>query len=145
LEAHLRALEKEIESYWKLLGARKRPPKNIMSLRAQLIYNELKLMHKIWCGQSTIDFDEFFSISKLQKATNKEIEAKTFKHTFAKHTFAHRIHKYWNYLPLSTRNLSPELFKTEIKLLFNSKKHSQKLLNLGRETQITGAPLGINE
>ena len=102
-------------------------------------------MHKIWCGLSTIDFDKFFSISKLQMATNKEIEAKTFKHTFAKHTFVHRIHKYWNYLPLSTRNLSPELFKTEIKSLLNSKKHSQKLLNLGRETQITGAPLGINE
>jgi hypothetical protein len=145
MEAHLKALEKEIESYWKLLGARKKPPKNIMSLRAQLIYNELKLMHKIWRGQSTIDFDEFFSISELQKTTNKHIEAKTFKHTFAKYTFAHRIHKYWNYLPLSTRNLSPELFKNEIKLLFNSKKHSQKLLNLGRETKITGAPLGINE
>ena len=78
-------------------------------------------------------------------ATNKEIEAKTFKHTFARHTFVHRIHKYWNYLPLSTRNLSPELFKSEIKSLLNTKKHRQKLLNLGRDTQITGAPPGIYE
>jgi hypothetical protein len=145
LEAHLRSLEKELKNYWKLLGAKKLAPKGILGLREQLIYNELKLMHKIWSGFSTIDFDEFFSISDLEMATNKEIEAKTFKHSFAKHTFAHRIYKYWNYLPLHTRNLSPELFKSEIKTLLNTKRHRQKLLNLGRDTPISGAPPGIYE
>jgi hypothetical protein len=78
-------------------------------------------------------------------ATNKEIEAKVFKHSFAKHTFAHRIHKYWNYLSLHTRNLSPELFKREIKTLLNTKRHRQKLLNFGLDTPISSAPPGIYE
>ena len=144
LEAHLRSLEKELKNYWKL-GDKKLPPKGILGLREQLMYNDLKLMHKIWSGLSTIDFDEFFSISDLQMATNKEIEAKVFKHSFAKHTFAHRIHKYWNYLSLHTRNLSPELFKREIKILLNTKRHRQNLLNFGLDTPVSNAPPGIYE
>ena len=144
LEAHLRSLEKELKNYWKL-GDTKLPPKGILGLREQLIYNDMKLMHKIWSGLSTIDFDEFFSISDLQRGTNKEIEAKIFKHSFAKHTFAHRIHKYWNYLSLHTRNLSPELFKREIKILLNTKRHRQNLLNFGLDTPVSSAPPGIYE
>ena len=58
LEAHLRPLEKELKNYWKL-GDTKLPPKGILGLREQFIYNDLKLMHKIWSGRSTIDLTNF--------------------------------------------------------------------------------------
>jgi hypothetical protein len=51
-------------------------------------------MHRIWKGVSTISFDEFFTICDHQKKTDAEIEAKRYKKTFAKYTFAHRMYKY---------------------------------------------------
>jgi len=102
-------------------------------------------MHRIWKGVSTISFDEFFTIRDHQKNTNAEIEVKKYKKAFAKNTFAHRMHKYWNYLSLEIRNKSAGLFKKEIKDLLKNKKRRQDLLNFGLRSPISGAPLGIYE
>ena len=94
-------------------------------------------MHRIWKGVSTISFDEFFSICDHQKNTNAEIEVKKYN------TFAHRMHKYWNYLSLEIRNKSAGLFKKEIKDLLKNKKRRQHLLNFGLRSPISGAMPGI--
>ena len=64
------------------------------------------------------------------------------------YTFTQRIDKYWNYLPKEIRNLKFEPFKDKIKeIMMNEKKrrHRQNLLNFGLDTNIMGAPPGINE
>lgn len=118
-------------------------PKGVLELTDQLIFNDLKFMHKIRHGLSPIDFDEFFTISDLEKTTSEKITPKPFKLTFAKHSFFYRIHNYWNYLPLAIRNLKPEPFKVKIKSIFTDKKwsrHRQNLLNFGLDTPISGPP-----
>ena len=103
-------------------------------------------MHRIWKGVSTISFDEFFTICDHQKKTDAEIEAKRYKKTFAKYTFAHRMYKYWNSLSRETRNLPPGIFKKEIKnMLMKNDRRKQRFLNFGLNTAISGAPPSIYE
>ena len=71
-----------------------------VSNEKQLIYNDLKQLHKIRHGKSAIEFADFFKITSLQMRTNEEIEKKKFNHSFAQHTFGRRVQKYWNLLPL---------------------------------------------
>ena len=140
--AHLRDLEKELGRFWNLCDT-KMTPKGVLELTDQLIFNDLKFMHKIRHGLSPIDFDEFFTISDLEKTTNEKITPKPFKHAFAKHSFFYRIHNYWNYLPVAIRNLKPEPFKVKIKSIFTDEKwsrHRQNLLNFGLDTPISGPP-----
>ena len=123
--------------------ATKLAPKGVLELREQLIFNDLKFMHKIRHGLSPIDFDEFFTISDNEKTTTEKIKLKGSKLTFPRYSFTYRIQKYWNYLPVKTRNLSPELFKKKIKSIFTDKKlerHKQNLLNYGLDTPISGPP-----
>ena len=124
LEKHVKPIERELTSFWKLCDT-KMAPEDFLGLREQLILNDLVLMHRIWKGVSTISFDEFFTICDHQKNTNAEIEVKKYKKVFAKNTFAHRMHKYWNYLSLEIRNKSAGLFKKEIKDLLKNKKRRQ--------------------
>ena len=145
LEMHLTAIEKELESYWRL-GDTKVAPKDLLGLQEQLILNDLVLMHRIWKGTSTVDFDEFFSICDHQKKTDAEIRAKSYNKTFAKYTFAHRIYKYWNLLPINTRNLTPGAFKKEVKtILMGNDIKKRRFLNLGLRTAISGPPPSISE
>ena len=111
-------------------------PENVVGVREQLITNDLTLMHKTHSGESTINFNEFFTISDHQKDSNEEIGAKKYTKAFAKSTFAHRIHKYWNYLPLRTRNLPPVPFKRALRDLMKNKRDRQYLLNIGLKTPI---------
>ena len=110
-------------------------PSYCLGLKEQLIYNDLKQLHKIKNGKSAIDFDDFFKISEVQKRTEQHIAKKGFIHSFAKHTFGRRVQKYWNLLPLETRELGREGFKEEVKLIMTDKKYEQlknKMLNFGR-------------
>ena len=119
-----------------------------VSNEKQLIYNDLKQLHKIRHGKSAIEFADFFKITSLQMRTNEEIEKKKFNHSFAQHTFGRRVQKYWNLLPLETRNRSIEGFKTEIKAIMiedNWARLRQKLLNFGLSQPIELPPAGINE
>ena len=105
-------------------------------------------MYKIINGKSTIIFDDFFKISEVQKRTEQHISKKGFNHSFAKHTFGRRVQKYWNLLPLETRELGREGFKEEIKLIMTDKKYEQlknKMLNFGRSQPIELPPGGINQ
>ena len=145
LEMHLKAIERELVSYWRL-GDTKVAPKDLLGFQEQLILNDLILMHRIWKGVSTVDFDEFFTICDHQKKSDAEIRAKRYDKTFAKYTFAHRIYKYWNLLPSNTRNLTPGAFKKEVKdILMRNDSKKQRFLNLGLRTAISGAPPSISE
>ena len=148
-ESHLKGIENEIRLFWKLCQTKLRPS-HIMGLREQMIYNDLKLLHQMKLNKSPIVFEEFFSISKKQKDTGEKIEKKAFKHSFAQHTFGHRLQKYWNWLPLKTRNMSQEMFKLELKTIFTSQckrrlRQKQALLNLGMDMPITLPPPSIYE
>jgi hypothetical protein len=80
--------------------------------------------------------------------TNEEIEKKKFNRSFAQFTFGCRVQKYWNLLPLETRNLGLEGFKKEIKIIMtdeNRVRLRQKLLNFGLSQPIDLPPAGINE
>ena len=104
----------------------------------------LKIRH----GKSTIEFADFFTITNLQMRTNEEIEKKKFNRSFAQFTFRRRVQKYWNLLPLETRNLGIEGFKTEIKTIMtddNRARLRQKLLNFGLSQPIELPPAGINK
>ena len=145
LEKHISAIERELASFWRL-GDTKVAPEGLLGIREQLILNDLILMHRIWKGVSTIDFDEFFTICDHQKRTDAEIMAKRYNKTFAKYTFAHRMYKYWNILPCETRNLTPGAFKKEIKsILTKNDSRKQRFLNFGLKTAISGAPPSIFE
>jgi hypothetical protein len=145
LEKHIKAIERELASFWRL-GDAKVAPKDLLGFREQLILNDLVLMHRIWKGVSTINFDEFFTICDHQKKSDAEIRAKRYDKTFAKHTFAHRIYKYWNILPCDTRNLTPGAFKKEVKsILMRNDSRKQRFLNLGLKTALSGAPPSIFE
>ena len=79
-----------------------------MGLEEQLIFNNLKLMYNVKHGLSPIEFEDYFTISEIEKSTNEKIEPKPYKKgarkTFAMYTLSQRIDKYWNYLPKETRN-----------------------------------------
>ena len=144
---HLRSIEKELKNFCRLCDT-KMAPKKVLGLKEQLIFNNLKLMHQIKHGKSPVDFDEFFTISDIEKNGNEKIKPNPFKHSFAKHSFTRRIHMYWNYLPVKTRNLPSALFKAKLKEIFTDKKfewHKQNLLNFGLDTPVLGPPPGINE
>ena len=73
---------------------------------------------------------------------------KKFDHAFAKHTFGRRVQKYWNLLPLETRNMGRQRFKDEIKLIMTDGDYEQlrnKMLNFGRSQPIVLPPGGINQ
>ena len=146
-ESHLREIENELKKFWKMSQTKMRPSK-YMGLREQLIYNDLKQLHKIVHGRSTIGFDDFFKISEMQKRTDEQISNKKFDHAFAKHTFGRRVQKYWNLLPLETRRMGRERFKDEIKLIMTDGDYEQlrnKMLNFGRSQPIVLPPGGINQ
>ena len=65
-------IETEIRKFWKLSQTKDRPSK-IMGLKEQLIYNDLKQLHKIRYGKSTIEFADFFTITNLQMRTTKRL------------------------------------------------------------------------
>ena len=147
VEAHMRGIESGLSKFWKMSQTRLRPSK-IMGFREQLIYNDLKQLHKIKHGKSTIEFDDLFKISDHQKKTNEEINPKKFKRKFAQHSFGRRVQKYWNLLPLEVREMKRERFKSDIKILMTAEKKARKrqiLLNYGLAMPITLAPPGINE
>ena len=146
-ESHLREIEIELKKFWKMSQTKMRPS-YCLGLKEQLIYNDLKQLHKIKNGKSAIDFDDFFKISEVQKRTEQHIAKKGFIHSFAKHTFGRRVQKYWNLLPLETRELGREGFKEEVKLIMTDKKYEQlknKMLNFGRGQPIELPPGGINQ
>ena len=147
MDSHLREIETEIRKFWKLSQSKLRPPK-YMGLKEQLIYNDLKQLHKIRHGKSTIEFADFFTMTDLQRRTNEEIETKKFNHSFAKFTFGRRVQKYWNLLPLDTRNLGIEGFKEEIKLIMtddDQERLKQKMLNFGLSQPIALPPESIRQ
>ena len=148
---HLKGIKKELRNFWRLCDT-KYAPKNVMGLEEQLIFNDLKFMYKVKHGQSPIEFDDYFTISELEKDASEKIEPKPYKRgvrkAFAMYTFTQRIDKYWNYLPKEVRNLKFDPFKDTLKeIMMNDKKrrHRQNLLNFGLDTNIMGAPHGINE
>ena len=148
---HLKGIKKELRNFWRLCDT-KYAPKNVMGLEEQLIFNDLKFMYKVKHGQSPIEFDDYFTISELEKDASEKIEPKPYKRgvrkAFAMYTFTQRIDKYWNYLPKEIRNLKFDPFKDKLKeIMMNEKKrrHRQNLLNFGLDTNIMGAPHGINE
>ena len=146
-ESHLRELETELRKFWKMSQTKSRPPK-FMGLREQLIFNDLKQLHQMFHGRSTIDFDDFFKISEIQKRTDEQISKKKSIHAFAKYTFGRRVQKYWNLLPLETRYMGRERFKDEVKLILTHKDYEQlrnKMLNFGRSQPIQLPPGGINQ
>ena len=64
------------------------------------------------------------------------------------YTFTQLIEKYWNYLPKQTRSLKYGPFKEKLKEIVmdeRKQRHRQNLLNFGRDTNVMGAPHGINE
>ena len=149
--SHLRGIKKELKNFWRLCDT-KYAPKTVMGLEEQLIFNDLKLMYNVKHGLSPIEFEDYFTISEMEKSTNEKIEPKPYKRgarkTFAMYTFSQRINKYWNYLPKETRNLKYGPFKEKLKeILMDEKKqrHRQNLLNFGLDTNVMGAPHGINE
>ena len=147
VEAHLRGIDTELRRFWKLSQTRLRPS-NIMGLHEQLIYNDLKQVHKIKHGKSTIKFDDIFEMSEHQKKTTEKIKRKNFKKTFAQHSFGRRIQKYWNLLTMDERDMKQDKFKAEMKdLMLNEKKahRRQTLLNFGLARPIKLAPPGIND
>ena len=146
-ESHLKEIEAELRRFWKMSQTKTRPSK-FMGLREQLIYNDLKQLHKIVQGRSTITFRELFSMSEIQKRTDEQISKKKHIHTFARYTFARRVQKYWNLLPLSTRKMGRERFKEELKLIMMDKKYEHlrnRMLNFGRKQPIQLPPGGIND
>ena len=123
-----------------------------MGLEEQLIFNDLKFMYKIKHGLSPIEFNDYFTIREIEIATSEKIKPQPYKRgtrkAFAMYTFTQRIDKYWNYLPKETRNLKFGPFKEKLKeTLMNEKKkrHRQNLLNFRLDTNVMGAPHGINE
>ena len=140
--AHLKDIESEINRYWKLCDTKIIHSK-ILGIREQLILNDLKFMHKIRHGLSPIDFDEFFTISESERNSTEKIKLKKSLLTFPRYSFTHRIQNYWNYLPVKTRNSSPEIFKEKVLGIFTNKKlkrHRLNLLNFGLDTPISGPP-----
>ena len=147
MDSHLREVETEIRKFLKLSQTKIRQLK-IMGLKEQLIYNDLKQLHKIRHGKSAIEFADFFMITSLQMRTNEEIEKKKFNHSFTQYMFGRRVQKYWSLLPLETRNLGIEGFKAEVKAIMIDKNWArlrQKLLNFGLSQPIELPPAGINE
>ena len=144
LEKHVEQIEKELDGFWKLSDTRL-PPEGYIKIREQLILNDLIMMHKIWTGRSTIEFDEFFSMSDHQRKTNAELAVRKYKLQFPKHSFANRIVDYWNLLPLETRNMRIGMFKKEMKEILKSRTRSKKLLDIGNRDAVSGNPPGIYE
>ena len=145
-ESHLREIETELRKFWKMSQTKMRPAK-FMGLKEQLIYNDLKQLHKIVHGKSTIKFEDFFTMTEVQQRTDEHISKKKHKHAFAKYTFGRRVQKYWNLLPLKTRKMGRERFKEEVKLIMMDKKYEylrNKMLNFGRSQAIELPPCGIN-
>ena len=150
-QSHLKGINKELNNFWRLCTT-KYKPKKVMGLEEQLIFNDLKYMYKIKHGLTPIDFDDYFTISDIEKATSEKIEPKSYKRgarkAFAMLTFTQRIDKFWNYLPKETRNLKFGPFKEKLKEILTHKKkrrHRQHLLNFGLDTNVMGDPPGIYE
>ena len=144
-ESHLREIETELRKFWRMSQTRVRPAK-FMGLREQLIYNDLKQLHKIVHGKSTIKFEDLFKMSEMQKRTDQQISKKGHLHAFAKYTFGRRVQKYWNLLPIETRKLGRERFKDELKLIMMDKKYEylrNDMLNFGRSQPIMLPPRSI--
>ena len=144
-ESHLREIETELRKFWRMSQTRVRPAK-FMGLKEQLIYNDLKQLHKIVHGKSTIKFEDLFKMSEMQKRTDQQISKKGHLHAFAKYTFGRRVQKYWNLLPIETRKMGRERFKDEIKLIMMDKKYEylrNDMLNFGRSQPIMLPPRSI--
>ena len=147
VESHLRGIETELKRFWKLSQTRLRPS-NIMGLHEQLIYNDLKQVHKIKHGKSTIEFDDMFVMSEHQKKTTEKIHSKKHKKKFAQHSFGRRTQKYWNLIPQEVRNLPREKFNMEIKDIMTNEKKArmrQRMLNFGLAKPVKLPPAGIYE
>ena len=149
--SHLKGIKKELKNFWRLCDT-KYKPKNVMGLEEQLIFNDLKFMYKIKHGLSPIEFNDYFTIREIEIATSEKIKPQPYKRgtrkAFAMYTFTQRIDKYWNYLPKETRKLKFGPFKEKLKEILMSekkKRHRQNLLNFGLDTNVMGAPHGINE
>ena len=58
-----------MKNFWRLCDT-KYVPKTVMGLEEQLIFNDLKLMYNVKHGLSPIEFEDYFTISEMEKSTN---------------------------------------------------------------------------
>ena len=86
----MKGIKKELKHFWRLCDTKHAPIK-VMGLEEQLIFNDLKLMYNVKHGLSPIEFDDYFTISEIEKATSEKIEPKPYKRgarrAFAMYTF----------------------------------------------------------
>lgn len=142
VEHLLRPIEKIVKTYWKL-GPNGRPPENFVSPQLRMIQTDLRLVHKMYKGESTLNFEDIFKTNrevekdfKTRQEEQKIMPIPKWRLQISRQKFSFRTRFYWNFLPLRIRELKTTLFKKELlKYLLANK---QAFLNFGRNYNIVG-------
>ena len=140
-EALLRPLNDAVKSYWKINKARGPnggPPDNFLEPSLHFILIDLIFVHKIYRGDSKLDFNSLFKIcdSNTRQGTHNLLMLPKWRLQFSRYKLLFRAVISFNFLPPGTRELSPTLFKEAAKL--HILENRQDYLNMTRTFNIIG-------
>ena len=142
VERLLKPIEKIIRTYWKL-GPSGLPPEGFIGPQLRMIQTDLKLVHKMYKGESSLRFDDIFKTNreierelKTRQEEQKIMPIPKWRLQISRQKFSFRTRFYWNFLPLRIRELKPTLFKIELEKHLQANR--QSYLNFGRNYNIVG-------
>ena len=140
-EILLRPLNEAVKSYWKLNKARGPnggPPPDFLEPSLHFILIDQIFVHKIYRGDSKLDFDSLFKIcdSNNRQGTHRLLKLPKWRLQFSRYKLSFRAVVSFNFLPTGTRELSPTLFKEAAKLPILENR--QEYLNMTLSFNIVG-------
>ena len=134
-EKYLRGIDKSVESFWKL-NRKKGPnggqPTGFLCPSMHLILIDMIFVHKLFIGDSSIDFASLFKIcdSRTRQGTFQKLVLPDWDLQFSKHKLTYRAVRSFNELPLETRDMSKTQFKNFAKAHILENMETYKNLTL---------------
>ena len=142
VEHLLKPIVKIVNTFWKL-GSSRLPPKEFIGPQLRMIQTDLKLVHKMYKGESVLNFEDIFKTNrkfekglKTRHEEQKLMPIPKWRLQISRQKFSFRTRFYWNFLPLRIRELKPSLFKNELEK--HLKANRQSYLNFSRNYNIIG-------
>ena len=140
-EKHLRSINEAVRCYWKLNKTRGPDgglPPNFLEPSLHYILIDQIFIHKIYRGDSTLDFDSLFKIceSNTRQGTQRLLKLPKWRLQFSRYKLSFRAVISFNFLPPGTRDLSPALFKQAAKL--HILENRQDYINMTLDFNIVG-------
>ena len=115
-EKYLKGIDKAVESFWKL-NRKKGPdggqPTDFLCPSLHLILIDLVFVHKLYNGESSIDFESLFQIcdTNTRQGTFQKLVTPKWDLAFSKYKLSYRAVRSFNLLPLEARNMTKGQFK----------------------------------